>query len=128
MQSLSLQWGESTSVPAERKPTLATSQGGEFRDVDDGPRTGGTRESGGAAPATNKRGFLVGGAVLGTLGVAAILGTYAIYADTPTMTADEWTALQAGNTAGWVALAGGGVLMVVPVFLESPGAAVRVSF
>lgn len=73
------------------------------------------RETPSASRASVKRrggGLATGGAVLGLAGGAAVLGTWYVYQSTPSMSSSGWLGLQVGNTIGWLALGGGGVLVV----------------
>lgn len=123
--TLSLAWGEAT-VESTAPPVLASVAAAEVRDVDDAPRLDARATP--AARATRRRGTTIGGALLAATGAAFVIGTAATYEVTPTMTSSQWTLLQVGNTAGWIGLAGGGALIVVPLLVNGPGAAITVGF
>lgn len=128
MTSLNLGWAEVTAIPAGRGLGLKSEAVATVRDTDDLPRLAADTVSSSPATAVGKTGFVLGGVLLGAAGASAVAGTWLAYSSTPTMSADEWTLLQVGNTVGWVALAGGAGLLVVPAFLDAPGVAIQGSF
>ena len=55
---------------------------------------------------------IVGGSLLAAAGFVAVSGTWHVYQTNPVMSETAWTGLQIGNTAGWIAVAGGGAFVL----------------
>ena len=66
--------------------------------------------------------LIVVGGVIGALGAVAVVSTAAVYWSAPPLDADEWQSLVTYNSLGWVALVGGGGLLVSGLFVDSTGA------